>query len=169
MTEIRLLRVEEAEQFIKIKQESLLAAPQFLLEKSYEPSLEHLTKQISDPNSEIVSYVLVVDGEILGFCQATIQPGRPHHAYTRSLYVRRDHRVTGQRMGERILDSLISHLRDNRGIDVVNGGTADGNTTMEKILTNLGYEKVFRDHKYLKLGPDKFLGVSFWYKFDLYE
>ena len=166
MINIRLLQLGEEEEFIKLKKESLELIPYYLIDAPSSDTPDQVRWLINHPIGPVITIVLEYAGELLGFCQANIDvanPKRKHMALIKSMYVRRDDRVAGQRIGHKITHDLIEYLK-TIGVTYALSGTMIGNHSSEKILADLGFEVIFIDEHFLLKDDGTYVASKYWKK-----
>jgi hypothetical protein len=164
MPEIRLLKLGEEEQFIQLKQKAIRENQGVLLESSYNPPIAFVTAQINaGSKGDVNNVVLIVDGEMLGFCQVFLgQEKRRHKATMRNIFIVQNEKTKGQHFGIKIVEFIQQHVK-SLGYEEITAGIVPGHRS-EKLLEPLGYYPAFTEYRCLKLLDDTYVDVRTWIK-----
>jgi hypothetical protein len=164
MYDIRLLNLGEEQQFIQLKQRSLRENQDVLLESSYNPPLAYVTAQINaGPKSDVNNVVLVVDNELVGFCQIILgHDKRRHKAIMRNIFVIQNEKTKGMKFGIKIVEFIHDYLKTLK-YEEISAGIIPGHRS-EKILESLGYHTTSTELRCLKLADNSYVDIRNWTK-----
>jgi len=164
MYEIRLLNLGEENKFIQLKKQSLSENQSVLLESSYNPSLAYVTAQINaGSKGDVNNVVLVVDNELVGFCQIILgHDKRRHKAIMRNIFVIQNEKTKGMKFGIKIVEFIQNYLK-TLGYEEIAAGIVPGHRS-EKILEHLGYYPTSTEFRCLKLADNSYVDIRNWVK-----
>ena len=164
MFEIRLLQLGEEETFIKLKQRAIAENQGVLLEASYNPSVAFVTAQINaGPRGDVNNVVLLVDGEMLGFCQMFLGHEKRRHKVTmRNIFIIQNEKTKGMHFGIKIVE-FIEQYAKSLGYEEITAGIVPGHRS-EKLLEPLGFMPSFTEYRCLKLLNDSYVDICTWIK-----
>lgn len=107
--------------------------------------------------------VLIIDGEMLGFCQVFLGHDKRRHKVTmRNIFIIQNEKTKGMKFGIKIVE-FIEQYAKSLGYEEVTAGIVPGHRS-EQILKPLGYNPAFTELKCLKLLDNSYVDITTWTK-----
>jgi phosphinothricin acetyltransferase len=123
-------------------------------------AVEEMAVRIGEITAALPWYVFDRAGEVLGYAYASAWKSRCAYRYSAETTVYLAERATGQRIGTRLYERLISELRSKSFHNAI-GGIALPNEASVALHESLGFEKVAH-FKQVGWKFDRWIDVGYW-------